>query len=187
MSVSLYLPAPLTSNEARRNAAVRSSGLLERVHNERLTQICHDARTHVGGGWAGIALILGDAQLVIASTGENIGRHSRAASMSAYAILEPDAVFCVPDTQADDRFLSNPFVRVGLIRYFVAAVICDHVGYALGTLCVSRRSPGNYVEADVALGLRRMAQLVAAKEQDTARSGSLMRFVASASLADLSN
>lgn len=163
MSGSLYSPAPFPSNEARRNAAVRSSGLLERVRDERLTRICHHARTHVGGGWAGIALILEDAQLVIASTGENIGRHSRAASMSAYAILEPDMVFCVPDTQVDDRFLSNPFVRVGLIRYFVAAVICDHAGYALGTLCVSRRSPGAHVTADVADGLRRLAQLVAAE------------------------
>jgi len=157
MSVSLYSPAPFPSNEARRNAAVRSSGLLERVRDERLTRMCHDARRLVGGSWAGITLIVEDAQIVIASTGENIGRHSRATSMSSHAILTPDTVFCVRDTQADGRFLSSPFVRVGLIRYFVAAVIRDHVGFGLGTLCVSRRSPGTQIDAAAADKLKQMA------------------------------
>lgn len=162
MSISFYSPAPFPADELKRNAAVQTSGLLDLARDQRLTQMCHDARRLVGGSWAGIALIVEDAQIVIASTGENIGRHSRATSMSSHAILTPDTVFCVPDTQADGRFLSSPFVRVALIRYFVAAVIRDHVGFALGTLCVSRRSPGTQIDAAVADRLMQMADEVLA-------------------------
>jgi GAF domain-containing protein len=61
--------------------------------------------------------------------------------MSAHAILAPDQVFCVPDTTIADAFGSNPFVRVGLIRFFAAAPFVDAAGLPLGVLCVSSRMP----------------------------------------------
>ncbi|VXC50407.1 conserved hypothetical protein [Sphingomonas sp. 8AM] len=95
----------------------------------------------MGGDWAGVALLVDDLQIVIASSGGQLGRYDRARSMSAHAIVAPEQVFCVSDTITDSTFRSNPFVRVGLIRSFVAAPIVDAAGYALGVVCVSSRNP----------------------------------------------
>ncbi len=141
MSVTFYSPAPIPSNEHARNLAVRSSGLLERAEEPALTALAKAAKKAVGGDWAGVAVIVDDLQIVIASSGGQLGRYERARSMSAHAIVATDRVFCVPDTLAEGLFRSNPFVRVGLIRFFVAAPIVDPDGHALGVLCVSSRNP----------------------------------------------
>ncbi|MEG8039751.1 hypothetical protein QP166_10515 [Sphingomonas sp. LR60] len=75
------------------------------------------ARKVVNADWAGVAVIVDDLQIVVASSGGQLGRYDRARSMSAHALVAPADLFCVPDTMTDDRFGSNPFVRVGLIRF----------------------------------------------------------------------
>lgn len=141
MSVTFYSPAPIPPNDHARNLAVRASGLLERGEEPALTTLAKAAKKAVGGDWAGVAVIVDDLQIVIASSGGQLGRYERARAMSAHAIVAPDRVFCVPDTLAEGLFRSNPFVRVGLIRFFVAAPIVDAAGHALGVLCVSSRNP----------------------------------------------
>jgi GAF domain-containing protein len=141
VSVTFYSPAPIPPNEHARNLAVRASGLLERAEEPALTALAKAARKALGGDWAGVAVIVDDLQIVIASSGGQLGRYERARSMSAHAIVAPDKIFCVTDTIANGLFRSNPFVRVGLIRFFVAAPIVDLDGHALGVLCVSSRNP----------------------------------------------
>lgn len=111
--------------------------------------------------WAGITLIYDDVQYVIASSGGQLGHYDRARSMSAYAILEPSKVFCLADAKEDGRFGANPFVRVGLIRFFVAAPIIDAQGYALGTLCASSSLPRRMVDQEALAKLRSLAAQVA--------------------------
>lgn len=151
MSVTFYSPAPVPPNEPTRNAAVYASGLLERMNDPALNDIALSAKELLHVDWAGIALIVDDLQIVIASSGGQIGRYERARSMSAHAILAPDAIFCVPDTRVAEAFGSNPFVRVGLIRFFAAAPIVTAAGLPLGVLCVSSRTQRraiNEAEAD---------------------------------------
>ncbi|WP_081645267.1 GAF domain-containing protein [Sphingomonas phyllosphaerae] len=125
-----------------------------------LNELSQDACRLMGGDWAGVGLIVDDNQVVIASSGGRVGRYERARSIMAYAILEPDAVLCVLDAPADERFGGNPFVRVGLIRFFVAAPIVDERGFALGALCVSSRSPRQQVEQSTIEALRALATQV---------------------------
>lgn len=160
MSVTFYSSAPIPHNEPSRNAAVRASGLLERVNDPALNAIADSAKQLLHVDWAGIALIVDDLQIVIASSGGQIGRYERSRSMSAYAILAPDQVFCVPDTTIADAFGSNPFVRVGLIRFFAAAPFVNATGLPLGVLCVSSRMPRAPITDSEAEALKSLASRV---------------------------
>jgi GAF domain-containing protein len=160
VSVTLYSPAPIPSNEHARNVAARESGLLDRVNDPRLNAIAMAARKVVNADWAGVAVIVDDLQIVVASSGGQLGRYDRARSMSAHALVAPDEVFCVPDTLTDDRFGSNPFVRVGLIRFFAAAPIVNAAGLPLGVVCVSSRTARATVDEIEAQALRTLAMRV---------------------------
>ena len=80
--------------------------------------------------------------------------------MSAHAILAPEQIFCVPDARRAEAFGSNPFVRVGLIRFFVAAPLINEAGLALGVLCVSSRTPRAAITEDQADLLKTLASRV---------------------------
>lgn len=160
MSVTFYSPAPIPPNEAARNAAVHASGLLDRMNDPALNAIAKKAKELLHADWGGVALIVDDLQIVIASSGGQIGRYERARSMSAHALLAPEQVFCVPDARSAEAFGSNPFVRVGLIRFFVAAPLINEAGLALGVLCVSSRAPGEVIDEGQADLLRALASRV---------------------------
>ncbi|WP_341208436.1 GAF domain-containing protein [uncultured Sphingomonas sp.] len=160
VSVTFYSPAPIPPDEAVRNAAVYASGLLDRMNDPTLNAIAKQAKELLHGDWAGVALIVDDVQIVIASSGGQIGRYERARSMSAHAILSPEQVFCVPDARAAEAFGSNPFVRVGLIRFFVAAPLVNKAGLALGVLCVSSRTPRQAIDDSQANAMRLLASRV---------------------------
>lgn len=160
MSVTLYSPAPSPPDEPARNAAVHASGLLEMVDAPVLNALCFEARSLLEGDWAGLGLIVDDSHVVIASSGGRVGRYERARSITAYAILKPDEVLCAPDVLADKRFGGNPFIRVGLIRLFVAAPVVDDRGFPLGALCVSSRTPRTRVDPDGIEQLRVLATQV---------------------------
>lgn len=160
MSVTFYSPAPVPSNESVRNAAAHASGLLDRVNDPALNAIAKSAKELLYADWAGVALIVDNLQVVIASSGGQIGRYERARSMSAHAILAPEQIFCVPDARRAEAFGSNPFVRVGLIRFFVAAPLINEAGLALGVLCVSSRTPRAAITEDQADLLKTLASRV---------------------------
>ncbi|MFK3888457.1 hypothetical protein [Sphingomonas sp. NPDC079357] len=160
MSVTFYSPAPIPPDDHARNQAVRASGLLDRIDDPQLNALAKTARKLVNGDWAGVALIVDDLQIVVASSGGQLGRYERARSISAHAVVTPDRLFCVPDVIADGTFGSNPFVRVGLIRFFVAAPIIDAAGYALGVLCVSSRNTRAALNDAEAAALRSLAARV---------------------------
>ena len=160
MSVTLYDPAPLPSNEIARNQAVYDSGLLEASNNPVLNAIAAGAKNLFRADWAGIALIFDEVQEVIASSGGRLGRYDRARSLSAHAIVTPSGILCLADAKEDGRFGANPFVRVGLIRFFIAAPIIDAQGYALGTLCASSSLPRHTTDTEARAKLQGLAAQV---------------------------
>lgn len=161
MSVTLYDPAPLPSNEFARNQAVYDSGLLEAFNNPVLNAIAASAKNLFRADWAGITLIFDDVQEVIASSGGRLGRYDRARSLSAHAIVTPSEILCLADAKQDGRFSANPFVRVGLIRFFIAAPIIDAQGHALGTLCASSSLPRHTTDTEARTKLQGLAAQVA--------------------------
>lgn len=160
LSVTFFPLAPRPANEVARDAAVRASGLLKQVDDPDLNAICVQAKTVASSDWAGIALIAGEAQCVIASSGGQIGQYDRDRSMTAHAILNPSEVLNLADARADARFAGNPFARVGLIRFFVAAPIVDARGFALGALCVASRQPRQVANDQTVNALRALASQV---------------------------
>jgi GAF domain-containing protein len=135
--------------------------LIGSINDPALGEIAENAKLLFHAEWAGVTLIFDSVQEVIASSGGRVGRYDRARSMSAHAILTPSEVLCLPDAEADERFRGNPFVRVGLIRFFVAAPIIDVQGYALGTLCVSKQSPQQIIDPVHVAKLQALAAQVA--------------------------
>lgn len=160
MSVTLFPLAPRPANEAARSAAVHSSGLLQRVGDPELNALCVEAKRVASSDWAGIALIVGEVQNVIASSGGLIGHYDRDRSMTAQAILAPSEVLNLADARAEARFASNSFARVGLIRFFVAVPFIDERGFALGALCVSSRSPRPAADDQTVSALKALASQV---------------------------
>ena len=75
MSITVYNPAPLPSNEPARNQAVHDSGLFEAINNPILNTIAERARNLFQADWAGVALIFDEVQEVIASSGGRLGRY----------------------------------------------------------------------------------------------------------------
>ncbi|WP_164523666.1 GAF domain-containing protein [Sphingomonas sp. S-NIH.Pt15_0812] len=135
--------------------------MLEAINNPILHAIALNAKNLFRADWAGIALIFDEVQEVIASSGGRLGRYDRARSLAAHAILSPLEVLCLADAKEDGRFGANPFVRVDLIRYFVAAPIIDAQGYALGALCASSRFPRQVTDPDDLEKLQALAAQVA--------------------------
>jgi GAF domain-containing protein len=158
--VTLFPLAPRPSNEAARSAAVLDSGLLQSIDDPALNAICVAAKTAASSDWAGIAIIIGDAQSVIASSGGLIGHYDRDRSMTAHAIMTPFEVLNLADARSEPRFAANSFARVGLIRFFVAVPIVDERQFALGALCVSSRKPRAVADEQTVRALRALADRV---------------------------
>lgn len=160
MSVTLFPLAPRPENEEARNAAVHSSGLLRKVGDPELNALCVEAKMVASSDWAGIALVVGEVQRVIASSGGLIGHYDRDRSMTAYAILTPSEVLNLADARAEARFVSNSFARTGLIRFFVAVPFIDERGFALGALCVSSRRSRPAADDQTVTALKALASQV---------------------------
>ena len=62
-------------------------------------------------------------------------------AFAAYTILEQDNILVVPDTLQDERFVHNPFVKQGPIRFYAGAALVSAEGDKIGSLCVLDTQP----------------------------------------------
>jgi len=87
----------------------------------------------------------------------------RATAFCSHAILQPEKLFLVGNTQTDERFADNPLVTgEPHIRFYAGAPLVTETGEALGTLCVIDREPRELSEKQK-LSLRVLARQVVAQ------------------------
>ncbi|HWP44840.1 MAG TPA: GAF domain-containing protein, partial [Blastocatellia bacterium] len=73
--------------------------------------------------------------------GIDVPETPRDLAFCSYTILQP-SLLVIPDTMADERFMSHPLVAGDpRIRFYAGAPLVNNEGYALGTLCVLDQTP----------------------------------------------
>jgi len=135
------MPAPITSMEAARVAALNRYAILdsepEQSFDDLVTLAAHICKVPI----AMLSLVDDHRQWFKSKLGVQVRETPRDSSICAHAIQQAH-LFIVPDTLQDPRFRENPLV-VGEphIRFYAGAPLINEDGYALGTLCVVDREP----------------------------------------------
>jgi PAS domain S-box-containing protein len=108
-----------------------------------------------------------------AQIGINLPEVTRERSISAYAITQPQPVFCVSRASVDQRFSSHPFVGGELqVRSYAGAVLKRSDGQPIGTLCVMDHQLREFSSMELEALASMAAQVVALLELRVARKAS---------------
>ncbi|WP_187770772.1 GAF domain-containing protein [Cognatilysobacter lacus] len=91
---------------------------------------------------ASISLVDRDRQWFKARIGLATEQTSRDIAFCDHAVREPELLFEVPDTAADERFADNPLVTGSTgLRFYAGMPLVTPNGTAVGTVCVMDRAP----------------------------------------------
>lgn len=137
MGITSYEMSPHPANEAQREQAVIRSGALHATGRAELQRVVDLACEKFLAPMSSVSIVFRDWQYLIATKGMKAGVYRRSTSFCGHAIMDPDAIFCVPDATRDPRFAGNPAVTEGMeLRFYAGAPIIDDNGLPLGTICV---------------------------------------------------
>ena len=142
------MTADIPSDEVDRLNTLRELNILDTDSEKEFdeltvlaAQICHTPM-------ALISLIDEQRQWLKPRVGLNVTETSRDIAFCAHAILQPNSLLEVPDTQLDERFSANPLVLESPnIRFYAGAPLIATDGHALGTLCVIDHVPRKLTDA----------------------------------------
>ncbi|HEY6893065.1 MAG TPA: sensor domain-containing diguanylate cyclase [Rhodanobacteraceae bacterium] len=133
----------------------------EQAYDDLLTIVAGICGTPMGA----VSLIDGDRQWFKARQGLAMTETPRDVAFCAHAILEPDKLLHVPDSQLDERFADNPLAQgEGAIRFYAGAPLVSSSGNALGTLCVMDTAPRELTKEQSEALMRLSRQVVALME-----------------------
>ncbi|MEH2223525.1 GAF domain-containing sensor histidine kinase [Nostoc sp.] len=129
------------TNELTRLKAVYQFQGLDAVPNRALDDLTALAADLCQTPMALVSFIGADRQLVKSKVGITLTEIRRDFAFCNYTIRQSD-VFVIPDTLADPRFATNPFViNAPNIRFYAGVPLVITGGCALGTLCVMDIEP----------------------------------------------
>ena len=132
--------APLPPHEKTRLAALRASGLLDSLPEERFDRLTRMACKLFNVDIALVSLVDDDRQWFKSRCGLDVEQTSRSASFCAHTILENE-VLLVPDTYLDPRFHDNPLVLGTPFIRFYAGFPIYLKGSPIGTFCIIDSQP----------------------------------------------
>ena len=149
----------MSSNDAARVGALQKYAILDSEPEQAFDDLTFLASYVCQTPIALISLVDENRQWFKAKVGITATETSRDIAFCSTAIQQPD-VFVVPDALKDERFCNNPLVVSDPnIRFYAGAPLINEDGYALGTLCVIDRAPGE-LASDQELALKALSRLV---------------------------
>lgn len=139
---------PLPPNEAERLRALRDTGLLDSLAEERFDRVTRTAQKLFSVPIALFSLVDQDRQWFKSCQGLAARQTPRGVSFCGHAILE-EGVFCVEDAAEDPRFADNPLVvDEPKIRFYAGCPVHSQSGLPIGTLCIIDHEPRRFSAAD---------------------------------------
>jgi len=137
----VLMPAPITSMEAARVAALNRYAILDSEPEQSFDDLVLLAAHICKVPMAMISLVDDHRQWFKSKLGLQVEETPRDISICTHTIQQGD-LFIVPDTLQDPRFRENPLV-VGEphIRFYAGTPLVNDDDFALGTLCVVDREP----------------------------------------------
>ena len=150
---------PLPDNEAQRLIALQAYevyGTGPELGFDDLTELA----AQIVGAPIAMVNIVGDTKIWLKSrhgVPAELKEVPRGATCCAHALCRSD-LLVVPDTHADDRFKSMPFIATEpFFRFYVGMPLIDSGGHALGTLCIMDLAPRE-LSFEIAEAIRRIAR-----------------------------
>jgi diguanylate cyclase (GGDEF)-like protein len=126
------------ANELERLDALRDLAILDTGDELLYDDVVALASAICHAPVAIINFIDADRQWGKALVGLDDSEAPREHSFCSRAILDPDALFVVPDTHADPEWVHNPMVTGDAdVRFYAGAPIVTSEGHALGTVCIA--------------------------------------------------
>ena len=157
--------ADLPLNEPQRLEALQRYAVLDTPAEQAYDDLVTIASAVCGTSTALVSLIDAQRQWFKARKGLGVDETPRDVAFCAHAILEPDKLLHVRDSQLDERFSDNPYAQgEGAIRFYAGAPLLSSTGHALGTLCVMDTAPRELSKEQSDALLRLSRQVVALME-----------------------
>ncbi|KAG7391785.1 hypothetical protein PHYPSEUDO_003405 [Phytophthora pseudosyringae] len=165
--------APIPANEAARLKKVRELHLAD--PGKQFQEMCEYAAAELGCQIAAISFIGDKSGFMMAKVGLDKRELPRSMLMDAHAIMstEPTVVL---DATEDLRFVNNPLVTDGRVRFFAGFPMVTSDGHVVGSFSVADPFARELLTGDKYLFLRNLANVaVRGVEQNTLMSAAVRR------------
>ena len=134
-------PYRVPENEQERLAELTRYRLLDSEPERAFNDSVVLAKSLFGVATSVISLIDDDRQWFKARVGLDVCQTGRSESFCTHAILQNE-ITVVPDSHADERFVTNPLVTgPPFIRFYAGAPLKTAAGFKIGTLCIFDPEP----------------------------------------------